>query len=121
MEVEISRLLSSRARIQDALKRRGDSGNRRARTRTLIQIGGLVSLSGLLPICQIEEGEDLQFDIDSRDKAAALLGILLEAAGNIFTPPDAGLWECWRESGTRLLKQRTAQRVYQKPSGPGRS
>ena len=59
-------------------------------------------------------GDDLQFDIDSRDKAATLLGILLDASYAIPDPPDAGQMETWRESGTRTLKQRAAQVNYQK-------
>src|SRR5690606_18971758 len=77
--VEMNRILSSRSKLNATLE-----GNaRRARSRMLIQVGGIVKLSGLFPICQIEEGEDLQYDIDSRDKAALLLGILLDAAHNI--------------------------------------
>ena len=87
---------------------------RRARTRTLIQVGGLVSLSGLLSICHIEEGEDLQADIESRDKAATLLGIFLEAVEKIPNPPQAHQVECWREAGIRALKVRSAQTAYPK-------
>ena len=33
---------------------------RKKRTRTLIQMGSLIKLSGLMEICEIEEGNDLQ-------------------------------------------------------------
>lgn len=106
----MNRILSSRSKLNATLE-----GNaRRARSRMLIQVGGIVKLSGLFPICQIEEGEDLQYDIDSRDKAALLLGILLDAAHNISDPPDAAQMETWCASGTRLLKQRAAQTAYKK-------
>ena len=74
----------------------------------------MVNLTALPQICQIEMGDDLQFDIDSRDKAATLLGILLDTTHTIPDPPDAGQMETWRESGVRLLKQRAAQVNYQK-------
>jgi ATP-dependent DNA ligase len=109
----MNRALSSQSRIQTTTKRQ-TLNERAARTRTLIQTGGLLKLSGLFTVCEIEEGDDLQFDITSRDKAALLLGILMEAMDKISDPPDTRLLECWRESGTRLLKQRAAQNVYQK-------
>ena len=106
----MNRILSSRSKLNATR----ESNDRRTRVRMYIQVGGIVKLSGLFPICQIEEGEDLQYDIDSRDKAALLLGILLEAAEKIPDPPDAGDMESWRALGTRLLKQRAAQTAYKK-------
>lgn len=50
---------------------------RRARTRTLIQVGGLVDKSGLLDLLGIEAGQDLQKDVDTIDQAATLMGSLL--------------------------------------------
>jgi hypothetical protein len=106
----MNKLLSSRSKLNATL----EGNDRRARTRTLIQVGGIVKLSGLFPICRIEEGDNLQYDIGSRDNAALLLGILLDAVHNISDPPDAAQMETWRASGTRLLKQRAAQMAYQK-------
>ena len=37
----------------------------RARTRTLIQAGGLLDVSGLLSLCNLETGNDLQGDPES--------------------------------------------------------
>ena len=113
VRVEMNKALSSQSRIQTTTKKQ-TLNDRAARTRTLIQTGGLLKLSGLFNICEIAEGDDLQFDISSRDKAALLLGILMDAADKISAPPNIRLIECWRESGTRLLKQRAAQNVYQK-------
>ncbi|MCE3230505.1 MAG: hypothetical protein K0R52_433 [Alphaproteobacteria bacterium] len=112
----MNRLLSAKSRIHTTMKRQTLS-DRAARTRTFIQAGGLLNLSGLFDICQIEQGDDLQFDTDSQDKAATLLGILLDAVDKIPDPPDAGQMENWRASGTRLLKQRAAQKAYQKMKG----
>lgn len=54
------------------------SALRKARTRTLIQAGGLLEKSGLLEIFEIELGTDLQKDIDFKDQVHALFGALLE-------------------------------------------
>ncbi len=57
---------------------KADSIDRKARTRTLIQLGSLVSLSSLTSLLHIQEGDDLQYDMDAKDKAAMLLGALSE-------------------------------------------
>ena len=51
---------------------------RKARTRTLIQLGGLVEKSGLMENFDLEVGDDLQRDIHKKDQIFALLGGLLE-------------------------------------------
>lgn len=50
---------------------------RRARTRTLIQLGGLIEKAGLLDLLNVETGQDLQKDFDTVDAAATLMGSLL--------------------------------------------
>jgi len=79
-----------------------NTSERRARTRGLIQIGSLIHLVGLAQLCDIEEGDDLQFDIASRDKAAMLLGILLDIVAD-FTP-TLEQKELWKKAGIRQLK-----------------
>lgn len=54
---------------------------RRARTRTLIQVGGLVDKAGILDLLGIEAGQDLQKDFDTLDQAATLMGSLLFLKG----------------------------------------
>ena len=49
-------------------------------TRTKIQLGSLVFKSGLAQLLDIMPGDDLQLDLDKRDQAHALLGILKDAA-----------------------------------------
>lgn len=51
---------------------------RKARTRTLIQLGGLFEKSGLMESFDLQVGDDLQKDIDKKDQIFALLGGLLE-------------------------------------------
>ena len=50
---------------------------RKLRTRTLIQLGGLVEKAGLLPPLDIAQGADLQKDEEIKDSVAVLLGGLL--------------------------------------------
>ncbi|MCR4623114.1 MAG: conjugal transfer protein TraD [Alphaproteobacteria bacterium] len=72
-KIKINRLLAQKAALQYKMKKQENS-KRKARTRTLIQLGGLLDLTPLLAICKIELGEDLQ--IDHPDKSATLLGML---------------------------------------------
>ena len=57
-----------------------DTKERRAETRTKIQLGGLVIKSGLAELLNIQPGDDLQLYEEHFDKAAILLGALLEAS-----------------------------------------
>lgn len=61
---------------------------RKARTRTLIQLGGLVQRSGLMAVFGIEPGDDLQ-DYEHIHKARQLLGLLDE----VETDGDRYYWE----------------------------
>lgn len=51
--------------------------SRKARTRCLIQLGGLISQSGLLSYFRITLGQDLQKDETIKDEVMALLGALI--------------------------------------------
>lgn len=90
------------------------NNKRRARTRTFIQAGALIKLTGLFELCNIQEGDDLQYDLASRDKAAVLVGIFLDAVHAISNTPDTLHIERWRNTGIMFLKQRSAQTFYQK-------
>jgi len=85
---------------------------RKARTRTLIQAGGLLKLSGLFDICSIKDGDDLQADLTMLDKAATLLGILMETVRTISPNPSQQDLECWQQSGVSVLKQSAASKHY---------
>lgn len=82
---------------------------RKARTRTLIQVGSLVNLAGLFEVCGIEEGDDLQLDITSRDKAAILLGILTHVMNTITLSPSQSDLNKWKETGIMMLKKASAK------------
>lgn len=82
---------------------------RKLRTRTLIQAGGLLSLSGLLEQCEIYEGEDLQNDLEGHEKAATLLGILINASEALLQNNDTQQMQKFRNIGTRKMKQAAAK------------
>ena len=53
-----------------------NSNIRKSHTRTKIQLGGLIIKSGLADLLEINLGDDLQLDLDQRDKSYIILGIL---------------------------------------------
>jgi hypothetical protein len=85
-----------------------ESIDRKARTRTLIQLGSLVSLSGLTSLLYIQEGEDLQHDLEAKDKAAMLLGALSEIMESDSS--SSILQQRWLDKGIRILKMRGYQK-----------
>lgn len=76
MTIELNRLYAQQS-SQRTKQELSENSFRKARTRTLIQIGSLCKLAGLLDLFNIEEGEDLQIHLLSKDKAAALLGFII--------------------------------------------
>lgn len=60
---------------------------RKAETRTKIQLGGLVIKSGLTDVFSISVGADLQLDLEEREKAVLLLGALIETSQNLALHP----------------------------------
>lgn len=59
------------------------SSFRKLRTRTLIQLGGLIEKSGLLETLEIPLGADLQKDDDVKDAVTILLGLLVDSKTNL--------------------------------------
>jgi len=98
---QLNRLKSTLNRERNKMKQQHQS-DRKARTRLLIQIGGILHKSGLMDAFSIATGADLQ-DYKNREKAAALLGFLVTCfEKNSFD--DANLGE-WRSIGKRLLRE----------------
>ena len=60
-----------------------NSNIRKSHTRTKIQLGGLIIKSGLADLLEINLGDDLQLDLDQRDKSYIILGILNEVTKQI--------------------------------------
>lgn len=91
------------------LMQKESTQERKLRTRTLIQAGGLLSLSGLLEQCDISEGEDLQSDPEGYKKGAALLGFLTDASESLLRKSDPQQMEKFTQMGIRKMKQSAAK------------
>ena len=75
--------------------------DRKLRTRTLIEAGGLLQKSGIMDAFFIEPGDDLQ-DYENLEKASRLLGFLNECFDKSDFNDDN--FEKWHSVGSRLLK-----------------
>ncbi len=74
------------------------NAERKSQTRSKIQLGGLLSKSGIMEAFHINPGDDLQ-DYESRPKALQLLGFLITCfEDNTF---DEESLEKWRRVGER--------------------
>ena len=106
-------------RLKDARKhlsrRISDSANtnRKARTRTLIQLGGLLNITNLLELTDIHLGEDLESEQEKQDKVATLLGLLQHLTESM--PPALSTTQQYdfKKKGIRILKMR----AYEKENG----
>lgn len=85
---------------------------RKKRTRTLIQMGSLIKLSGLMEICEIEGGEDLQSNPENSDKSAILLGIFMTCVENINDHFDESTIQGFKEKGIRKLKMNSYSKTF---------
>jgi len=113
LKVRINRLRSQKMMIQNKLILQSKA-ERKARTRTLIQLGALVNMTGLTEMCDIVAGEDLQLDLTAQDKAATLLGILVTLVEQM--PPALSLEQ------KQIFKQKGIQsfKFYQAKKGENR-
>ena len=76
---------------------------RKARTRTLIQLGGLVEKSGILEPLNISLGDDLQKDYEHLESTAILTGALLELRGRFYGEEAPAQKMIWCERGKGVL------------------
>ena len=76
---------------------------RKAENRTKIQLGGLILKSGLANLLDILPGADLQLDEDEREKAAILLGALLEIVGTINQENAEEQKQLWAYKGLKAM------------------
>jgi hypothetical protein len=86
------------------------SSDRKARTRTLIQLGSLLNLVDLPEIFGIIEGEDLQLDSIAHNKAATLLGFLVEATAALPPTLIEAQINHLKKIGIRHMKTRAYQK-----------
>ena len=90
--------------------------DRRARTRTLIQMGGLLNMIGLPQLCGIHEGDDLQTDPLNHDKAATLLGMLVHLNEKLLEQPhlfeaNTGILDGFKQRGIQMMKTHEIRKV----------
>jgi len=78
------------------------SEQRRARTRSLIQLGGLMERAGTLDVFKIPLGVDLQKDVSLKNNIAALFKGLLEL-NKMATSTDVDL-NLWTLQGLEAFK-----------------
>ena len=78
-----------------------ESSKRRKRTRTLIQIGGLVEKAGLLEDFGIAVGDDLQDNVELQSSVAELCGAMLEIKTMIENNEHSPA--LWRQAGKERL------------------
>lgn len=76
--------------------------HRRTRTRSLIQLGGLIEKAGLLEIFGVTLGEDLQKSPDMKEPIAALFKGLL-VLNELANSDDVDL-QLWANQGLENLK-----------------
>ena len=92
-------------------ERKGKNGNaapaRKARTRTLIQAGGLLEKAGLLEFFNLKCGDDLQGEFEIKDNVMAMLGAFIEIKQQIENEDLSKTW----------LTQKGAATFYKKEGG----
>lgn len=110
IQIKINRLQSQKAVLENKLKIKNNS-LRKARTRNLIQMGGLINMLNLPSICGINEGEDLQTDFETSDKAAVLLGMLAHLEDSLPLTLSEQVISQFKQKGIRVIKNHTAKRI----------
>lgn len=80
IKIKLNRLYAEKAALKHKIEKQ-ESRTRKARTRTLIQMGGLLELTPLPALCEIQLGDDLQGEHQS--KAALFLGTLAKYAEHL--------------------------------------
>lgn len=79
---------------------------RRARTRGLINVGGLVNKAGLVELFSIELGIDPQIDAEAFEGISALYGALLEFKASIDLDSFSQQKMLWSQKGKVYLAQK---------------
>lgn len=114
---KLNRLRAKKAQF-DTQQKAIDNTDRRARTRTLIQMGGLLNMIGLPQLCGIHDGDDLQTNPLNHDKAATLLGMLVHLNEKLIEQPhlfeeNTGILEGFKQRGIRMMKEHETQKARQ--------
>lgn len=112
---KIERLKSNKRRLEYTLKK-NDNRERKSRTRTLIQIGGLLNITPLLDHAEITLGDDLESTPENKDKAAILLGMFQHLVESLPPQISPNQKDEFKQKGIALMKMRSYQKIqeYQK-------
>ena len=110
IQVKINRLQSQKTTLENKLKSKNNA-LRKARTRTLIQMGGLINMLNLPSICGIDEGDDLQLNFETSDKAAILLGMLAHLEDSLPPTLSEQVISQFKQKGIRVIKNYAAQKI----------
>lgn len=105
---EINRLHSQKEALLHKQKKQNER-DRKARTRSLIQLGGLVSVSNLDEYCGIELGKDLQTDDTMRENVEMFLGLLINISEQIPHPLPDSVRQNFIAKGKRALGMHLSQ------------
>jgi hypothetical protein len=101
-----STTLNTSARGRDKRAKGSLNSSRASRTRTLIQLGGLLDKAGLATAFDIALGDDLQRDDHTFDPAATLLGALLELNTQLSKDNNMDHQKrLWRLKGKKALME----------------
>ncbi len=110
IQVKINRLKSQKTVLENKLKTARRS-HRKARTRILIQLGGLLNMLSLPSICGINQGDDLQTDFEASDKAAVLLGMLVHLEDSLPPTISDQVIKKFKQKGIRVIKNHKIQKT----------
>jgi Conjugal transfer protein TraD len=110
LQVKLNRLQAQKAALENKIKAK-KIGSRKARTRNLIQLGGLINMVALPNLCGINDGDDLQLDIEASDKAAVLLGMLVHLENSLPPTLSDQLISSFKQKGIRMIKNQAANKT----------
>jgi len=82
-----------------------NNAKRKAETRTKIQLGGLVLKSQLARVLNINVGDELEFDLQNREKALIILGALVDCQRRLQEDEDGNVLREWDYLGKECLSQ----------------
>jgi hypothetical protein len=109
IDAKLNRLKSQKAALE-AKQKIQTKRERMQRTRTLIQVGGLVSLSGLLERFGIALGDDLQLDIDAKEQSKVIMGVLMSVMEQLPRHLSENELQRLSKKGERALTTRAIQK-----------
>jgi hypothetical protein len=109
IDAKLNRLKSQKAALETKQKVQ-TKRERMQRTRTLIQVGGLVSLSGLIERFGIALGDDLQLDIDAKEQSKVIMGVLMSVMEQLPRHLSENELQRLSKKGERALTTRAIQK-----------